>query len=271
METLSIKLPFNTRLTFSEDETMHMHEFYECFYVKEGSIYHEIDGRIDLLGTGDAFIVAPYVAHNFKRIDGQDCSHRDCMISAEVFEKCCKLIDEDILKRLKTERFIKYRFSQSDMQNFEDNVSAYIISQNAEKMLKYDNCLVVALLSHAIIVGDDAPCPDNEFMMKCNAVLSNCFTSFNAVDEVYDAFGYNKSYMSKKFKENYGVTLTEKINELKIKYSDYLLSATDYTIAAICDKIGIESAPYFFKLFKKYYGATPHRRKAQLGATSIDK
>ena len=53
----------------------------------------------------------------------------------------------------------------------------------------------------------------------------------------------------------------EKINELKINYSAYLLWATDYTIPEICEKIGIESVSYFHKLFKKRYGTTPHKKK----------
>ena len=53
----------------------------------------------------------------------------------------------------------------------------------------------------------------------------------------------------------------EKINELKINYSHYLLSAANYTIREICDKIVIESIPHFHRLFKKYYGTTPYKAK----------
>lgn len=262
METLNLSgLPFSTALTSNNDEHVHQHEIYECFYIKEGSIYHKINGTEDLLETGDAVIIEPFFPHGFKRIPGQKCFHRDNMISPALFEKCSNFIDKDILKKLNKEHYIKYKFSKSDIENFEENASAYISSQNIEKMEKYNNCIVVNLLSHTIISYEEKTDYHNEFMFKCGTILTACFAHFNAIDEIYDNLGYNKSYVSKKFKDNYGVTLTEKINELKINYSHYLLSVTNYTIREICDKIGIESIPHFHRLFKKYYGITPHKAK----------
>lgn len=264
METLNLSgLPFNTKLTSADDEHFHSHDFYECFFINEGSIFHEIDGKKYLLETGDAVIVAPACPHGFRRIPGQSCIHRDNMIAPDVFKKCCDLIDPGIVGKLEKEHFIQYKFSKSDMENFEESASAYIMSQNVERMRKYNYCMVIALLSRMIISGEENNASGNEFMSKCNILLTSCFTHFNAVDEVYDQLGYNRSYVSKKFKDNYGVTLTEKINELKINYSAYLLSATNYTIRTICDKIGIESVPYFHRLFKKRYGTTPHKKKTE--------
>ena len=262
METLNLSgLPFSTKLTSSNDEHVHSHSFYECFYIKEGSIYHEINGKEYLLETGDAVIVSPYFPHSFKRIQEQKCSHRDNMISPTLFEKCSNFIDEGIIERLNKEHFIQYKFSKSDMENFEENTSSYRTLKEIDKMEKYNHCMVVNLLSHIIISCAEKNDFNNEFMFKCNMILAACFTHFNAVDEVYDQLGYNKSYVSKKFKDNYGVTLTEKINELKINHSSYLLSMTNYTIQEICDKIGIASIPHFHRLFKKYYGTTPHKKK----------
>ncbi len=265
MEILNLSgLPFSTILTSSNDEHLHSHEFYECFYIKEGSIYHKIQGEEFLMETGDAVIVAPFIPHEFKRIPGQTCFHRDNMISPALFEKCCNFVDKEILEKLNKEHFIQYKFSKSNMESFEENTSTYISSQNIEKMKKYNHCMVVNLLGPAIISCAEKNEFNNDFMFRCNMILTACFAHFNAIDEVYDHLGYNKSYVSKKFKDNYGVTLTEKINELKINYSHYLLSAANYTIREICDKIGIESIPHFHRLFKKYYGTTPHKAKRSI-------
>ena len=265
MEILNLSgLPFSTILTSSNDEHLHSHEFYECFYIKEGSIYHKIHGEEFLMETGDAVIVAPFIPHEFKRIPGQTCFHRDNMISPALFEKCCNFVDKEILEKLNKEHFIQYKFSKSNMESFEENTSTYISSQNIEKMEKYNHCMVVNLLGPVIISCAEKNELNNEFMFRCNMILTACFAHFNAIDEVYDHLGYNKSYVSKKFKDNYGVTLTEKINELKINYSHYLLSAANYTIREICDKIGIESITHFHRLFKKYYGTTPHKAKRSI-------
>ena len=42
-------LEFATHLTFDQDENLHMHSFYEIFYVTEGQIYHVQNGTKKLL------------------------------------------------------------------------------------------------------------------------------------------------------------------------------------------------------------------------------
>ena len=97
METLNLSgLPFASKVANSEDEFPHDHEFYECFYISEGTIYHNIKGKSTLLSIGDAVIIAPGVQHYFSRIAGKSASHRDNMISEELFLKCCNFLDPSI-------------------------------------------------------------------------------------------------------------------------------------------------------------------------------
>ena len=58
-------------------------------------------------------------------------------------------------------------------------------------------------------------------------------------------------------KEAFGVTLLEYVNGLKLNHATYLLKTTHYTLAEICEQIGIESMPYFIKIFTQKYGMTP--------------
>lgn len=62
-----LQIPFTTQLTESNDEFRHAHGFFECFYVTEGSIYHECNGKKETLTEGDAGIICPGVYHRFKR------------------------------------------------------------------------------------------------------------------------------------------------------------------------------------------------------------
>ena len=58
------------------------------------------------------------------------------------------------------------------MESFEDNTSTYISSQNIEKMEKYDHCMVVNLLGPAIISCAGKNDFKNEFMFRCNMILT---------------------------------------------------------------------------------------------------
>ncbi len=261
METLNLSgLPFASKLNYSNDEFFHNHEYYECFYIREGTIYHEINGQTKLLSTGDAVIIAPGYSHAFKRIQGKNCSHRDNMISVELFENCCNFLDDDILEKLRAEGYIFFTLPHDYLEIFEQNIISYITSNNTLQRLKYEKFLVCSLLGY-IVMPCKTPLNTNDFSAKCLYVVNDVFTRRDAIQSFYSALPYNKSYLSKRFKDSFGVTITDYINELKIKHAAYLLTVTDLTIPAICDIIGIESIPYFHKLFKKYYGSTPRKSK----------
>ena len=239
MNTLNLSgLPFASMLNSYDDEFVHNHEFYECFYISEGSIYHEINGQTTLLNIGDAVIIAPGITHTFHRIPGKNCSHRDNMISAELFLNCCNFLDKGIADRLKTNGYIEFFMPSESLALYEQHILSYITSNIIAQRLKFEKNLVTFLLGYIVMPMQKHIMPTNDFQAKCITVINSRFTSHDAVKEVYD--------------------------ELKIKHAAYLLSVTEMTIPAICDMVGIESIPYFHKLFKKYYGTTPRKSHANL-------
>ena len=107
----------------------------------------------------------------------------------------------------------------------------------------------------------------NDFHSRCIATISEIFHKPNAIELAHQQLPFNKSYLSKKFKDVFGVTMTDYINEMRVKYASYLLSVTEYPLPHICESVGLESLPYFNKLFKAYYHTTPakYRKDVQKG------
>ena len=48
----TLPIPFTTRLVESDDEFRHAHGFFECFYITEGAIVHECNGKTETLTEG---------------------------------------------------------------------------------------------------------------------------------------------------------------------------------------------------------------------------
>jgi len=72
-----------------------------------------------------------------------------------------------------------------------------------------------------------------------------------------DLFSINSSYLSTLFKKEMGMTLTDFINQQKIRYAITLLNRTDTQIQNIATQVGIYDVNYFIKVFKKISGMTP--------------
>lgn len=62
---------------------------------------------------------------------------------------------------------------------------------------------------------------------------------------------------SRFFKKTTGFHYNEYCNSLRLQYAEHQLINSDQTVAEIAHEIGIDTASYFTRLFKKYYGISP--------------
>lgn len=78
-----------------------------------------------------------------------------------------------------------------------------------------------------------------------------------SVEEMAKALYISRPYLSLKFKQETGKTLTDFILKEKTEEAKRLLRYTDKTSAAIGAYLGFSSQSYFSRVFKKYAGCTP--------------
>jgi len=73
----------------------------------------------------------------------------------------------------------------------------------------------------------------------------------------------NASYLSALFKKETGQTLTDFINQKRIRQAEQLLAATKLQVQTVAQHCGISDVNYFSKLFKKYTGRTPNEYRKE--------
>ena len=74
---------------------------------------------------------------------------------------------------------------------------------------------------------------------------------------------YDKSYLCRTFKKYMGCTMTDYLNDIRLKQAAFQLLYTDKTIASICTEIGFSSISYFNKVFKRKYSMAPNNFRKQ--------
>lgn len=77
------------------------------------------------------------------------------------------------------------------------------------------------------------------------------------VEEISTAFGYNKDYISRVFKKNFGLSLKEYIDIERMKYIKGLLSTTDYSLKQVAHLCGFDDYKGFLKFFSYHNEETP--------------
>ena len=84
--------------------------------------------------------------------------------------------------------------------------------------------------------------------------LSEPITAEAIADELF----LSRPYLSRKFKEETGETLTDFILKEKTEEAKRLLRYTDKSVTAISLYLGFSSSGHFSRVFKKYAGLSPH-------------
>ncbi|MGM9601922.1 MAG: response regulator [Faecousia sp.] len=67
----------------------------------------------------------------------------------------------------------------------------------------------------------------------------------------------NPSYLSRAFKERYGVGIMNFLAETRVEQAKILLKTTDYRISKIAQSVGYSDDKYFCRVFKKISGLSP--------------
>lgn len=71
-------------------------------------------------------------------------------------------------------------------------------------------------------------------------------------------------YLSKRFRRDTGVNITQYINRLRIQEAQKLLLSTDFPIDDIAARVGFESQSYFSSVFRKQCGSSPQSWRANM-------
>lgn len=78
-----------------------------------------------------------------------------------------------------------------------------------------------------------------------------------SVNEVAEYIGRSSSYLSRRFKEEMGMSVSTCIMNYKLSEAQKLLTYTDKSLAEISFFFGFSSQSYFQNVFKKEFGITP--------------
>ena len=87
--------------------------------------------------------------------------------------------------------------------------------------------------------------------------LEEHYTEKICLDDIAEKFYINKFYLTRVFKEQFGITLLSYLDQVRITHAKQLLRFSELTVEEVGRKVGIEEAAYFNRVFKKVEGITP--------------
>jgi len=80
-----------------------------------------------------------------------------------------------------------------------------------------------------------------------------------SLSDLSSKFFMSREYISRTFKNEFDLTLSEYILTLRMKKALDLIKSDNLKIKEVASLVGYEDVKYFSKVFKKYYGLTPNK------------
>ncbi len=94
-------------------------------------------------------------------------------------------------------------------------------------------------------------------MQNLKEYLDEHYQEKITLEELSDIFYINKFYLTRIFKEQFGLTVNNYLLQIRITHAKQLLRFTDLPIEKIGQECGMRDANYFSRMFKKVEGSAP--------------
>ncbi|MDD6903499.1 MAG: AraC family transcriptional regulator [Eubacteriales bacterium] len=238
------------------DNYYHSHNFYELFYITNGTIKHSLNNVTRELTIGDVVFLRPGDIHCFLREKGNLCAHRDIALTVPLYEKTAAFFKYDPLADLTA--YAKTKIDVNTLSRLETDLQSTVNCDPVENSSLY---FVLAELFRAMKKSDVNETPTSKAPEWILGLITKLempeFFCLNPND-IFDEINYSKEYVSRTFRKVTGKTLTDYLNQKKLSFASVLIQNTNKSIETICYECGYNNVSYFYRTFKKTFGKTPH-------------
>ncbi len=94
-------------------------------------------------------------------------------------------------------------------------------------------------------------------LMEVRSYLDTNFMHKISLDDLADKFYINKFYLTRLFKEQFGLSINTYLIQIRITHAKKLIRFSDLSMDKISQECGMNDANYFSRMFKKVEGISP--------------
>ena len=244
-----------------------MHDFWECFYIINGSACVSADDKIHYLSSGDIIFHKPMELHKFYITDknGADLLifsfNMEGVLCAEMENRVCKLNGSQLN--------IIEAFIESIREDLRDNkklnedglVNILPLIKNQIGAIQKKSTFVEQLILSLSQNGSNVKTPKTvESVLFKNAVkaMTDNINDTISVDELASELNISTSGLKRLFSKYAGMSVHKYFLRLKMKAATAMLQR-GLTVSEVSDELGFSSQGYFSAAYKRETGNNPSK------------
>lgn len=229
----------------------HIHRQVELFYVLDGALEVTIGQKKCLLTKDCLSVTFPDLIHQ----TNTPVSSTALMLIFDTRE----LPDyhNDFMSHLPETPFL---YNVSEYTDLSDALKKLITYARGEvstpRLLKGYLCVFLNFLLEQLTLHPNTA-EQPELCQKIAEYLNTHFTESISLSSLSHELGYNKYHISHVCNENFGCSLSDYVNHLRVEHAMGLLMHSNLSITDVCYASGFNSLRTFYRVFKERYGQTP--------------
>lgn len=251
---------------------MHGHHFFELVYITGGTVEHNLNGNVGVLREGDYFIMDYGSVHCYQ--NSRDCTLINCLFLPELVDETlagCRRFDE--LLRVCLIRYYKQYYGQTPVNRiFKDEdgrILELMLRMQAEyekKDMGYAEILRSKLLEILILTMrkimseqnvDYGKCAESSAVQDAIRYLKKHYCDKSVISRYCEEAHYSPQYISRRFKQETGLTALQYLQKLRIEKCCELLRGSDLSVQEIAHKTGYDDMKFFHKIFRRMLHMSP--------------
>lgn len=256
--------------------SMHDHSFLELTYILRGKVEHTLDGQTTELRQGDYLIVDYGSRHCYRAVDAEGFDNLDCLFLPELLDPILKGT-----KSLRTvlEHYLLHFNLQALVQNpahivFHDDdgrIGKLLSLMQAEAQTREAGytemirCYLIELLLLTMrrLDGAQSAATGQDISAFLTKYVSEHYMEDLKLSELAARLNYSLPYISKRFKDDTGISFVHYLQNYRVMQGCRLLSSSNRTLAQITEMVGYRDIKFFSALVKRMTGLSPSdfRRK----------
>ena len=262
----------------AKNVVMHDHSFLELSYIFRGTVEHNLDGQISNLYVGDYLIVDYGSRHSYKAKCAEGFANIDLIFLPELLVPVLK--GTKSLRAL-LEHYLLHFNPQALVQNparmvFHDSTGRIrellrlMETELAERQAGYTEVLrchliEILILTHRQLDDAQAAAMGDDISAFLAAYVAEHYMEPLTLCDLAARLNYSLPYVSKKFKDDMGISFVHYLQNYRIMQGCRLLSGTRKSLSEITELVGYRDVKFFSALVKRTTGLSPADFRRQHG------
>ena len=254
--------PADTRHPF------HDHDFYEFFWVVEGTGTHLINGQAVEQKVGDAIFIRPRDVHGFDLgPNGEPWSWINVTIAAPAMRGLARRYADEVARWPWTDERMPrcLRLDTDSVDRLSRRITALPVDSPRRRDLDGLITLLLDLIepSRGLRPAHPEPCPI--WLTAALRAMDQPQHLAEGLPALVRLCGRCPEHVNRVIRQHFNVTATEAVNRRRLDYAARQLRMSRASVLEVAQDSGFDNLSYFHRRFRQRFSQTPRRYRLQQG------